>query len=120
MAAPRALNTVMLRRLRTSRAVRLALCAAALLSIAASFGLHPEPGDGLASRAASLASAADPQRAHGCVACLNHGLALTSSFSVLLASGLAWTPASPSLDPLPHGRLVWADSPGRAPPFDRS
>jgi hypothetical protein len=111
----------MLRRIRTAPAVRLALCAAALLAIAASFGLHPEPGEVFATSSAVFAkSAAAPQSQHGCVACLNHGLALTSPLSGLLPSGSAWTPASPPADPLLRGRLAGTDLPGRSPPFDRS
>ena len=110
----------MLRRIRTAPAVRLALFAAALLAVGASFGLHPEPDETLGARSAAFARSAAPESNHGCVACLNHGLALTSSLAGLLLAGSAWKPASPPADPLSHGRLVAADLPGRSPPFDRS
>lgn len=110
----------MLRRMRTAPAARLALCAAALLTVVASFGLHPEPGEAFATPSAAFAKSAAPQSAHGCIACLNHGLALTSPFSGLLPSAAAPKPASPPADPLSHGRLAAADLPGRSPPFDRS
>ena len=111
----------MLRRIRTAPVVRLALCAAALLAIVASFGLHPEPGEAFATSSAAFATSAAPQQSpHGCVACLNHGLALASPLSGLLPSGSAWTPAPFPADPIRHGRLAGTDLPGRSPPFDRS
>jgi hypothetical protein len=110
----------MLRRLRTAPAVRLALCAAAVIAIGASFGLHPEPGEAFGASATAFAKSSSPESNHGCMACLNHGQALTSPLSDLLASGSAWTPAPPPADPTSLGRLAAADLPGRSPPFDRS
>jgi len=110
----------MLRRFRTAPAVRLALCAAALIAIGASFGLHPEPGDPFGAASTAFARSTAPESNHGCKACLNHGLALTSTLFGLLASGSAWTPSPPSADPASHGRLAAADLPGRSPPFGRS
>jgi hypothetical protein len=110
----------MLRRFRTAPAVRLALCAAAVIAIGASFGLHPEPGEPLGAASAAFAKSATPESNHGCLACLNHGMALTSPLSGLLVSGSAWTPAPPPADPTSHGRLAAADLPGRSPPFGRS
>jgi hypothetical protein len=110
----------MLRRFRTAPAVRLALCVAALIAIGASFGLHPEPGDRLGAASVSFAKSAAPESNHGCMACLNHGMALTSPLSGLLVSGSPWTPAPPPFDPASRGRLSAADLPGRSPPFDRS
>ena len=110
----------MLRRMRTAPAVRLALCAAALLAVFASFGLHPEPGEAFAGARPVLTQSAVSQSPHGCVACLNHGLALTSLASGLPAAGLLIHVDSPLADPLWRGRLAGTDLPGRSPPFDRS
>jgi hypothetical protein len=110
----------MLRRFRTAPAVRLALCAAALIAIGASFGLHPEPGEAFGASSTAFARSAAPESSHGCMACLNHGMALASPVSGLLASGSAWTPAPPAADPTSHGRLSASDLPGRSPPFGRS
>ena len=110
----------MLRRIRTAPVVRLALCAAALLAIGASFGLHPEPGEAFAGARPTLSQAAVSQSAHGCVACLNHGVALASLASGLLSAGLLIHADSPLPEPIWHGRLAATDLPGRSPPFDRS
>lgn len=109
----------MLRLIRTSPAVRLALCAAVLLTVGASFGLHPEPGHGFGSNTTAIAKAAAPQGTHSCVACLNHGVALASPFSGLFVSGSVWEPSSLLVDLLPHGRLAGTELPGRSPPFGR-
>jgi hypothetical protein len=110
----------MLRRTRTSFAVRLALCAAALIAIGTSFGLHPEPGEAFSAASAAFAQSVAPESNHGCVACLNHGVVVASPLAGLLLAGAAWKPAPPPADPLSHGRLAAADLPGRSPPFDRS
>lgn len=110
----------MLRRTRTSLIVRLALCAAALIAIGTSFGLHPEPGEAFAAASAAFSHSVAPESNHGCVACLNHGVAVASPLAGLLLAGSAWKPASPPVDPLSRGRLAAADLPGRSPPFDRS
>jgi hypothetical protein len=110
----------MLRRIRTAPFARLALFAAAFIAIGASFGLHPEPGEPLGAPSAAFAKSLVPESSHGCMACLNHGLALASALSSLLLSGSAWTPAPPPADPTSHGRLAASDLPGRSPPFDRS
>ncbi len=99
--------------------MRAALCVAALLAVGASFGLHPEPGDGFAPKARAIAKAAAPQTSHGCVACLNHGVALASPFSGLFLAGSLWEPASLQVGLLWHGRLAGTELPGRSPPFGR-
>jgi hypothetical protein len=96
--------------------VRLALCAAALIAIGTSFGLHPEPGEAFPAASAELARSIAPESNHGCVACLNHGVAVTSPLAALLPAGSAWKPAPPPVDPLSHGRLAASDLPGRSPP----
>ncbi|HEY2517814.1 MAG TPA: hypothetical protein VGO79_09810 [Thermoanaerobaculia bacterium] len=100
--------------------MRLALCAAALIAIGTSFGLHPEPGEAFPAPSVAFARAAALESNHGCVACLNHGVVVASPLIGLLPSGAAWKPAPPPVDPLSHGRLAAADLPGRSPPFDRS
>ena len=109
----------MLRSLRTAPAVRLVLCVAALLAVGASFGLHPEPGDGSAPRTAAIAKDAPAQTTHGCVACLNHGVALSSPLSGLFLACSVWEPASLPVDLLRHGRLAGTELPGRSPPSGR-
>jgi|KBSSwiStaDraftv2_1062776.scaffolds.fasta_scaffold31566_5 hypothetical protein len=110
----------MLRRTRTSPAARLALCAAALIAIGTSFGLHPEPGEAFPAANAAFSRSIAPESNHGCVACLNHGVAVASPLVGLLLAGSAWKPAPPPVEPLSRGRLAAADLPGRSPPSDRS
>jgi len=107
----------MIRRMRASRAVRAALCAAALCAVAAGFGLHPEPADGSGSPAATWAAAAADlgSPAHGCMACLNAGTALVASAAALEIPSLlapAARPPRPALRPAPDPR----ERNGRDPP----
>jgi hypothetical protein len=110
----------MLRRMRTAPAVRLMLCVATLLAVGASFGLHPEPGDASAPRTTAIEKTAAPQTIHGCVACLNHGAALSSPFSGLFLASSVWEPAALPFGLLWYGRLGGTGLPGRSPPFGRS
>ena len=114
----------MLRRTRTSRAARLALWLAAALALATSFGLHPEPSGafGPPSGAAAWTKAriGSPEAAHGCLACLAHGTALSSpAAGVVFDAALAEFLSLP-LDPISHRRPAGDDRSGRSPPFGRS
>ena len=102
--------------MRSSRAIRAALCVAALCAVVAGFGLHPEPADN-ASSAPSWATAATDlgSPAHGCMACLNAGAAVLASTTAphlptLLAP--AARPPRSALRPAPAPR----DLNGRSPP----
>jgi len=106
----------MLRRLRRSRGTHVLLGLAALLTIGAAFGLHPEPGgaspvlpDGISQAAAATAS-------HGCLACLTHGAALASPFSGLHLAAAPAAPAPLVPETLLAGRLAGRDLSGRSPP----
>jgi len=106
----------MLRRLRRARGAHVLLGLAALLTIGAAFGLHPEPGgaspvlpDGISKAAAATAS-------HGCLACLTHDAALAPPLSGLYldAGPAASAPLGP--EALFTGRSAGRDLSGRSPP----
>ncbi|HTY42163.1 MAG TPA: hypothetical protein VMH79_09855 [Thermoanaerobaculia bacterium] len=107
----------MIDRLRSAAPARAALCAAALLSIAASFGLHPEPAGGFAPAPApgiaSSVSLAAPS--HGCIACLSGGSALVAIAS-LLAPATESVPVSVAAPYAPPARFWARLASGRAPP----
>ena len=109
---------MMLHRTRRSLLARVALGAALCLSIAASFGLHPEPA-GVRGRLAGpeiSATATAPAPAHGCIACMSGGtLVLWPALAVVLTA----TPCAPApscSEPLQQFRLAGRDLSGRSPP----
>jgi hypothetical protein len=107
----------MLGLMRNSPAVRWFLCLAALLSLSAAFGLHPEPDGANGPFAGTGVSPTRLQApSHGCVACLAHGPALASaSFGLPL-------PATPRTGSVLlayrgwEGRLPGRRQTGRSPP----
>lgn len=110
-------ETMMLRRVRTSAPVRAALCAAALLSVMAGFGLHPEPsGPAPAARAELTATASLTPPAHECPACLNAASALVAAPSNLAPLSVLACRTELHLAPFPPARLAAGAAPGRAPP----
>jgi hypothetical protein len=112
----------MIRLARASSRVRAALCAAALLSLFAAFGLHPEPTGSTARPAetgiAAKASLGGP--AHDCIACLSGGSALAETPANL--APVASDPAACAvvLDPDPPARLACGSLSGRSPPAGAS
>jgi hypothetical protein len=104
-------------RLRNAPLARATLLAAAFLTLAASIGLHPEPGSGdLVTAHRGLASAHTDEGAHTCLACLTHIAALAPPRAGLSsATTQAWR-----LDyceqSLLVGRLAGRDLSGRSPP----
>ncbi len=108
----------MIGRIRNSAPVRAALCAAALLSLIAAFGLHPEPDGGsnvpAGARFAERSSLAAP--AHDCIACLKAASALASAPSVLAPASAASVAAAPRAADAPPVRPACGELPGRAPP----
>ena len=107
----------MLRRIRKSRAVHVALALSAILTIGASLGLHPEPAGALGAPTADGISAfSGPASAHGCFACLVHGAAVAWSTAALpsagAAEGVLVLPSSTD----PAGRLAGRELSGRSPP----
>ncbi|HTR01852.1 MAG TPA: hypothetical protein VMN82_01555 [Thermoanaerobaculia bacterium] len=107
----------MIDRLRSAAPARAALCAAALLSIAASFGLHPEPAGGLAPASATgiASSVGLAAPSHGCIACLSGGSALVATAS-LLSPGTESVAVSPAAMYAPPARFAVRLAEGRAPP----
>lgn len=109
---------MMLRRTKHSLLVRVALGAALCLSIAASFGLHPEPvaapgrlsGPEIASRASA------PSAAHGCVACVSGGTIVLWPGAPVVLSATPCVRAVVSTAPLLLSRLAGRDLSGRSPP----
>ena len=97
----------MIRRTRTSAAVRAALYAAVLCAVLAAFGLHPEAADpcsGIGQRFAQTALHTAPT--HECVACLHAGSALVARRPRL----------APSTDSAPAARREPYAAPSGAPP----
>lgn len=107
----------MFHRIRTSPAIRAALCLAALLALAGSFGLHPEPlGDDAVAPHRGLARVHIDEGPHACVACLSHVAALLQPFD---AKPLVTPLSSPFLrfaGPIAPGRVGGRDLTGRSPP----
>jgi hypothetical protein len=115
-------DTMMLRRLRHSRVVRVVLCAAGLVSLTAAFGLHPEPsGVSAASTPLELASSASlSPPAHECIACLTAASVLVTAQSTHVLVSADSTIAEPPGDVPPASLPVASRPPGRAPPAPRS
>jgi hypothetical protein len=107
----------MFRRIASAAPVRLALCAAALLAVAASFGLHPEPLEtGTQPPPLEFAASDSQAPAHTCLACLTHGAALVSPLDAIpLAEALA-LPALFASGSTLSGRLAGRQLSGRSPP----
>ncbi len=113
-----ALEITMLSRLRSSRGVRLALCAGALLSIVAAFGLHPEP-DGTRTLPGSVTlSAKDSAQpaAHECPACVTCGSALLAAPGGVVLFCEVSVPASAPPAASAPSRQAGRDLSGRSPP----
>jgi len=109
----------MLRRTKHSLMARIALGAALCLSIAASFGLHPEPaGDpGRLSGAALVATPPNAtSSAHGCIACMSGGTVVLWPGAPVVLSATPCVPAVLSTAPLLLSRLPGRDLSGRSPP----
>ena len=112
----------MLRLMRSTSLVRATICAAAVLSIAASAGLHPEPvtggaavrgGTGLTPQGVERGDAA----AHMCLVCLLHAPATGPTLSPTIAAVAPSLPErEPAADALPAAPALPAND-GRAPPL---
>ena len=107
----------MLRRIRKSRAVHVALALTAMLTIGASLGLHPEPASTLgAPPADGISALSGPSSAHGCFACLVHGAAVAWSAAALPSAGAAEELLVLPSATEPAGRLAGRELSGRSPP----
>jgi hypothetical protein len=107
----------MFHRIRTSPAIRAALCVAALLALAGSFGLHPEPiGSEALAAHRGLARVHVDDAPHACLACLSHVAASVQPFSVALPVGQPSAPLHRIAGPPADGRVAGLDLPGRSPP----
>jgi hypothetical protein len=116
------LPPTMLWRLRVARSARLILCVAALLSVAGSFGLHPEPGGSVPLSLSPASTGGSPQLReivaprHGCIACLSqrpHAVTPVVEAPSAFVRVVSFLPPPAFL--LPH-RLHDANHEGRAPP----
>lgn len=98
--------------------VHAALALAALLTVGASFGLHPEPGSSARNPPAAdgISVATAPASTHACLACLAHGAALASPASVLVAAARIQAVRLLPLDSNPVSRLESRRLTGRSPP----
>jgi hypothetical protein len=107
----------MLGLMRNSPGVRWFLCLAALLSLCAAFGLHPEP-DGASApfSEAGLSHARLQAPAHGCIACLAHGPALTAVSEGPPVPGIPRADSVAAAYRSREGRIPGRRSAGRAPP----
>lgn len=117
----------MLSACRAARSGRILLLAAALLAVAGSFGLHPEPGiEGREGREGRLASSVAPEWnagvsadavAHGCLACLAHRSVSLAGLAVFVPASNASHPAPPAVPVEPVRVLAARTVDGRAPPL---
>ena len=109
---------MMLRRTKHSLLARIALGAALCLSIAASFGLHPEPAgaQGRLSGVELVANPSAPSAAHGCVACMSGGSVVLWPGAPVVLSATPCLPAVAPAAPLLLSRLPGRDLSGRSPP----
>lgn len=113
---------MVIRRSYASSWVRAALCVAALLSVVAAFGLHPEPAGPVApAGASSLAEKPSPQgAAHDCLACLNGGTAVLAALSGLVPVAADPIAATNARACDPPARLDTGSLSGRSPPASAS
>ena len=109
---------MMLRRTKHSLLARVALGAALCFSIAASFGLHPEPvgAPGRTAGPAVVAQASALSAAHGCIACMSGGTVVLWPGAPVVLSATPCVRAAVSTAPLPLSRLAGRDLSGRSPP----
>jgi hypothetical protein len=113
---PSGIEKTMIRRLRFSAPARVALAAAAILSLVAAFGLHPEPDDpcsGVGPRFAR--TALHTTIAHDCVACLHAGSAVVALEAVLDRSTDSAPAPIPARDAPPCSEVLLGLT-GRSPP----
>lgn len=104
--------------LRSATAVRLALSLAVFLSVAAGFGLHPEPVDSGTSPAGVnlFAKAAGQPTPHACLACLTCGAAIVRPLAAVILFSAAPLPAPLSADSDLSSQSSGRDLSGRSPP----
>jgi len=109
---------MMLRRTKHSLLARIALGAALCLSIAASFGLHPEPAGapGRLSGVELVANPSAPSAAHGCIACMSGGSVVLWPGAPVILSATPCVPGVAPAAPLLLSRLPGRDLSGRSPP----
>ena len=109
---------MMLRRTKHSLLVRVALGVALCLSIAASFGLHPEPAGapGRPSDPEIVSPVGAPPAAHGCIACMSGGTIVLWPGAHVVLPATPCVPAVIATAPLLLSRLAGRDLSGRSPP----
>ena len=109
---------MMLRRTKHSLLARIALGAALCLSIAASFGLHPEPAAQTGRLAGSelVAQASPPSAAHGCIACVSGGSIVLWPGAPVVLTATPCVRTLVSTVPLLLSRLAGRNLSGRSPP----
>jgi hypothetical protein len=107
----------MLRRLRRSTPARAVLCLAVLVSMAAAFGLHPEPADEPGASAAAFSKSATVRSgAHACVACLTHASTLPAALAATPHAPQIAEAAPVAVRPLAPPRLARTPCSGLSPP----
>ena len=109
---------MVLRRTKCSLLARLALGAALCVSIAGSFGLHPEPpgvpGRLTAPEIATTPAAVTPT--HGCIACMSGGTVVVWPALAVVLAATPCAQAPSCSEPLLQSRLAGRDLSGRSPP----
>ena len=110
--------TQMFRALRTAPTVRLVLALAAILSIGASLGLHPEPADamGTGSDVALSSTVVADSASQRCLACLAFGATLIPAVPRVSLVGVTPESAAPGALANTIARLAHRDLSGRSPP----
>ncbi len=112
----------MLQAIRGARWSRVFLFAAALVAIAGSFGLHPEPGSvppaisAAAQVPAWTANSPDASSTHGCFACLAHRNVSLSGLAVFAPSAARAVGSAVTLPTRALGLFAPRLDDGRAPP----
>ena len=109
---------MMLRRTKHFLLARVALGAALCLSIAASFGLHPEPAGapGPLTGPELVSHVTAPSAAHGCIACVSGGTVVLWPGAPVVLSTTPCVPSVAPAVPLLRSRLSGRDLSGRSPP----
>ena len=110
----------MLRRFRSTPAVRMALSLAAVLSVGGSLGLHAEPvpqtGAHPVNATEASASAGTISASHTCLICVLYGAAFPSSGAFIAQGMLPSLPGAAASQPHRAASPVAPGHDGRAPP----
>lgn len=105
-------------KVRRLRGVRLAMLAAACLTVSSGFGLHPEPGSAAVPRGLSLhgANLGSEAATHDCLACRAHRPLLAAPVPAPISGIAGSTALAPNPSPLAIRVFPLLHLDGRSPP----